>query len=98
MPVGSVGCNEIARLWEEFEMPLQPDTNEETRNEQHNSKSNVQGLLLYHPILLNSPWDAPVDLNDQISKLLLTSEPILMGRAEKQDKEGEGDNRDKDNA
>ncbi len=62
---------------------FQPDTKEETKNEQHNTRSNVQGLLLYHPVLLDSPWDAPDDLDDQIAKLLLTTEPILMARAEK---------------
>ncbi len=45
---------------------FQADTTEteETKKERrHNTKSNVQGLLLYHPILLNSPWQAPEDLN-----------------------------------
>ena len=44
---------------------FQADTTEETKKEQHNTKNNVQGLLLYHPILLNSPWQAPEDLNGQ---------------------------------
>jgi hypothetical protein len=47
---------------------------------------------------LNSPWEAPDDLDDQIAKLLLTTEPILMALAERANKEGDGDNRDKDNA
>ncbi len=34
---------------------FQADTTEETKKEQHNTKNNVQGLLLYRPILLNSP-------------------------------------------
>ncbi len=38
---------------------FQPDTKDETKNEQHNTRSNVQGLLLYHPLLLDSPWKAP---------------------------------------
>ncbi len=46
---------------------------DETKNEQHNTKNNVQGLLLYHPVLLNSPWEAPDDLDEQIAKLLLTT-------------------------
>ncbi len=54
---------------------FQADTTEETKKEQHNTKSNVQGLLLYHPILLNSPWQAPEDLNGQIGQLLSTTEP-----------------------
>ncbi len=37
------------------------------------SKSNVQGLLLYHPILLSSPWQAPDDIDDQIKALLAAS-------------------------
>jgi hypothetical protein len=48
---------------------FQPDTKEETKKEQHNTKSNVHGLLLYHPVLLNSPWEAPDDLDEQISKM-----------------------------
>jgi hypothetical protein len=63
---------------------FQPDTKEETKKEQHNTKSNVQGLLLYHPVLLDSPWEAPDDLDEQIARLLLTTEPILMARAEKE--------------
>jgi hypothetical protein len=58
------------------------DTTEETKKERHNTKSYVQGLLLYHPILLNSPWQAPEDINQQIAQLLATTEPILMARAE----------------
>jgi hypothetical protein len=78
---------------------FQPDTKDETENEQHNTRSNVQGLLLYHPVLLHSPWEAPDNLDEQIHKLLLTTEPILMARAEKEsDDDNPRDNRDKDNA
>jgi hypothetical protein len=73
------------------------DTKEETGKELHNTIINVQGIILYHPVLLNSPWEAPDDLDDQTAKLLLTTEPILMTRAERANKEGDGDNRDKDN-
>jgi hypothetical protein len=66
---------------------FQADTTEETKKEQHNTKNNVQGLLLYHPILLNSPWQAPEDLNGQIGQPLSTTESILMARAEKEDTE-----------
>ncbi len=39
------------------------------------------------------------DLDEQIAKLLLTTEPILMARAEKEaDEDNSRDNRDKDNA
>jgi hypothetical protein len=78
---------------------FQPDTKDETKNEQHNTKSNVQGLLLYHPVLLDSPWEAPDNLDEQIQKLLMTTEPILMARAAKEaDEDNPRDNRDKDNA
>ena len=74
---------------------FQPDRESKTTNELHNTKSNVQGLLLYHPILLNSPWQAPEDLNTQIGHLLSTTEPILMERASR---EGSVDPRDQENA
>jgi hypothetical protein len=78
---------------------FQPDTKDETKNETHNTKSNVQGLLLYHPVLLDFPWEAPDNLDEQIHKLLLTTESILMARAEKEsDDDNPRDNRDKDNA
>jgi hypothetical protein len=73
---------------------FQPDQIEDAKNEQHNTKSNVQGLLLYHPILLNSPWQAPEDIDVLIDQLLATSEPIIMARAEKDD----GEARDRDHA
>ncbi len=58
---------------------------EEAKNEQHNNtKSYVQGLLLYHPILLSSPWQALDDIDDQIGLLLQTNEPIMMARYEKE--------------
>jgi hypothetical protein len=66
---------------------FQPDTKDETKHEQHNTRSNVQGLLLYHPVLLDFPWEAPDNLDEQIHKLLLTTEPILMARAEKESNE-----------
>jgi hypothetical protein len=34
---------------------FQPDNKYETKTELHNTKNNVQGLLLYHPILIDSP-------------------------------------------
>ncbi len=56
-------------------------------------------MLLYHPVLLDSPWEAPDNLDEQITKLLLTTEPILMARAEKEvDEDDSRDNRDKDHA
>jgi hypothetical protein len=75
---------------------FQPDNKEETKTELHNTKNNVQGLLLYHPILIDSPWQAPENLNEQIGRLLQSTEPLLMARAEKED-DG-SDPRDRDNA
>ena len=74
---------------------FQPDVTEDTKKAQHSTKSNVQGLLLYHPILLNSPWQAPDDIDTQVGLLLSTTEPILMARAEKED---DLSARDRDNA
>jgi hypothetical protein len=54
-----------------------------------------RGLLLYHPILLNSPWQAPEDLGIQIGQLLYTTEPLFMARATKED---DFDARDRENA
>ena len=45
---------------------FQPDNKDETKTGLHNNKNNVQGLLLYHPILIDSPWQAPEDLDAQI--------------------------------
>jgi hypothetical protein len=73
---------------------FQPDLTEDTKKEQHNTKSNVQGLLLYHPILLNSPWEAPDDIDVLIGRRLATTEPLIMARAEKE----EGEARDRDHA
>ena len=75
---------------------FQPDKKDETITELHNTKSNVQGLLLYHPILIDSPWQEPDDLDEKIGRLLQTTEPLIMARAEKED-DGT-DPRDRDNA
>ena len=47
-----------------------------------NTRNNVQGMLLYHPILLKSPWQAPDDLDKQIEELLLleVNEPTIVAR------------------
>ncbi len=34
---------------------FQPDNKDETKTGLHNTNNNVQGLLLYHPILIDSP-------------------------------------------
>ena len=64
---------------------FQPDTKDDNMAKRHDTKSNVQGLLLYHPILLNSPWQAPEDLNAQIGLVLSTTEPILWAKADSED-------------
>ncbi len=69
---------------------FQPDLTEDNKKRQHNTKSNVQGLLLYHPILLDSPWQAPEDIDALIGRLLATTEPLIMARAEKEDGEARG--------
>jgi len=58
-----------------------PDQTENAAGAARKSKSNVQGLLLYHPILLSSPWQAPDDIDDHIKALLATTEPVLLARS-----------------
>ena len=58
-----------------------PDRSDKAAVGHHSTKNNVQGMLLYHPILLASPWQAPDDLNKKIVKLLETSEPTLVARS-----------------
>jgi hypothetical protein len=75
---------------------FRPDKKDETKTELHNTKSNVQGLLLYHPILIDSPWQEPEDIDTKVGRLLQTTEPLLMARAENED-EGT-DPRDRESA
>ena len=58
-----------------------PDRSAQAAGAHHSSKNNVQGMLLYHPLLLLSPWQAPDDLDTQISDLLQTNEPALVARS-----------------
>ena len=58
-----------------------PDRSDPTIGSKVSAKSNVQGMLLYHPILLESPWQAPDDLDKQIDDLMLTNEPSLVARS-----------------
>ena len=62
-----------------------PDQKDNEAGAARKSKSNVQGLLLYHPILLSSPWQAPNDIDDQIQALLATTEPVLLARSLRED-------------
>jgi hypothetical protein len=58
-----------------------PDRSTQALGAHHNSKNNVQGMLLYHPLLLKSPWQAPDDLDKQIEELLAANEPALVARS-----------------
>jgi hypothetical protein len=62
-----------------------PDRSDQAKGAAHNTRNNVQGMLLYHPILLNSPWQAPDDLDQQIIELLKVNEPATVARSEKTD-------------
>jgi hypothetical protein len=58
-----------------------PDRADLAGNSKASTKSNVQGMLLYHPILLESPWQASDDLDKQIWELMFTNEePSLVTR------------------
>jgi hypothetical protein len=72
-----------------------PDRSDKAAVGHHSTKNNVQGMLLYHSILLASPWQAPDDINKRIVKLLETSEPTLMARSKATNSTT---NYDKDNA
>jgi hypothetical protein len=62
-----------------------PDRSDQAKDAVHNTRNNVQGMLLYHLILLNSPWQAPDDLDQQIEELLKVNEPATVARSEKTD-------------
>ena len=62
-----------------------PDRSDQAKGAVHNTKGNVQGMLLYHPILLKSPWQAPDDLDKQIEELLEVNEPTIVARSKKTD-------------
>ena len=62
-----------------------PDRSDQTKGPNHNSRNNVQGMLLYNPLLLDSPWQAPDDLDQRIQNLLDTNEPALIARSLKDD-------------
>ena len=62
-----------------------PDRSDQAKGPSHNSRNNVQGMLLYNPLLLDSPWQAPDDLDQKIQILLDTNEPALIARSLKND-------------
>ena len=42
---------------------------------------NIQGLVLYHPIIVDSPWKAPVNVENKILDLIRERDPLLIARA-----------------
>jgi hypothetical protein len=45
-------------------------------------KRNVEGQLLYHTMLLKSPWELPVDYREQVLDLIGEKDPYLTTRAQ----------------
>jgi hypothetical protein len=42
---------------------------------------NVQGLILFHPVLLQAPWETSPTIDQDIVKLLEEKAPLIMARA-----------------
>jgi hypothetical protein len=42
---------------------------------------NIQGLVLYDPIILDSPWAAPLNIENKILDLIGERDPLLLTRA-----------------
>ena len=45
-------------------------------------KRNVEGQLLYHTMLLKSPWELPVNYRDQVLDLMAEKDPYLFTRSQ----------------
>jgi hypothetical protein len=45
------------------------------------NKRNVEGLLMYHPLLVNDPWQAPDHLDARIDDLITKTKTLLVQRA-----------------
>jgi hypothetical protein len=45
------------------------------------NKRNVEGLLMYHPLLVNDPWQAPDHLDARIDDLIAETKTLLVQRA-----------------
>jgi hypothetical protein len=45
------------------------------------NKRNVEGLLMYHPLLVNDPWRAPDNLDVRIDDLIAETKTLLVQRA-----------------
>jgi hypothetical protein len=57
------GANEASKGMQHL---FAPDRSDQAKWPSHNSRNNVQGMLLYNPLLLDSPWQAPDDLDQKI--------------------------------
>jgi hypothetical protein len=42
---------------------------------------NIQGLVLYHPIILDSPWAVPINVEGKLLNLIGERDPLLLTRA-----------------
>ncbi len=45
------------------------------------NKRNIEGLLMYHSLLVNDPWQAPDDLDRRIDDLLAETKTLLVQRS-----------------
>ena len=45
------------------------------------SKANIEGLLLYHPMIVNNPWEAPKRLDALIDDIIAERKTYLVQRA-----------------
>jgi hypothetical protein len=45
-------------------------------------KRNVEGQLLYHTLILNNPWEVPVNYRDQVQDLMAEKDPYLITRSQ----------------
>jgi len=45
-------------------------------------KRNVEGQLLYHTLILNHPWELPVNYRDQVLDLMAEKDPYLITRSQ----------------
>jgi hypothetical protein len=45
------------------------------------SKGNIEGLLLYHPMIVQNPWEPPKDIDRLIDDLIAERKTYLVQRA-----------------
>jgi hypothetical protein len=46
----------------------------------NSNKRNVEGLLMYYPLLVNDPWQAPDNLDARIDDLIAETKTLLVQR------------------